>query len=106
MKEFEHIRIEHVKCLSWWFWTRESFSAINYGIAEIFSYPINISGIKEWSLISLSIPYAYLICCNLAAAYRKKYVTDNIKAGHPFLVYNKNNIEYFAILEKLCGGQT
>ena len=107
MKEFEHIRIEHVECLSRWFWIRETFSAINYGIVEVFSDPVPVaSDIKEWALLLMSIPYAYLICTNLAAAYRKEYVITSIKDDCPFLVYNKKSIAYFTILEMLCGDQT
>ena len=103
-KEFQHIRIEHVKCLNWWFWTRESFSSINHGIVEIFT-DADLIATKwfEWLIFMAAIPYAYAICFNLAAVYRKKYVTDSVKSGQPFMVYNKKNIEYFALLEKLCG---
>ena len=103
-KEFEHIRLEHVECLSWWFWTRESFSAINNGIVEVFTDPDPIANnVWEWMLLMASIPYAYAICFNLAAAYRKKYVIGSVKSDQPFIIYNKKNIEYFTLLEKLCG---
>ena len=103
-KEFQYIRIEHAECLNWWFWTRESFAAINSGVAEVFTDPDPIAGcIWEWVVLFASIPYAYAICFNLAASYRKKYIMGSIKSDSPFMVYNKKNIEYFALLEKLCG---
>ena len=104
MKEFSNVRIEHVESLSWWFWTRESFAALNTGVREVFIYPYMANNIREWMLVLVLIPMGYLACFNYAAFLRRRYVTSCIKGKHPFLIYNKNNIAYFTILETLCGG--
>ena len=103
MKIFKHIRMEHVTDLGWWFWTREAFSAISNGIAKEFDDGIPDWDCKEWAVMPMMIPYAYLISFNYAAYLRWKYVTDSIKCRSPFPMYNKKNIEYFTLLEMLCG---
>ena len=104
MKEFSNVRIEHVDSLSWWFWTRESFAAINTGVAETFTYPYLATNFREWALVMLIIPLGYIACFNYAAYMRRKYIRSSIASDCPFLIYNKNNIAYFTILENLCGG--
>lgn len=103
MKKFTRIKMEHVEGLSWWFWTREAFAAINTGVGECFGEDPVATNFKEWLILLALIPMAYLITFNYAAYIRRNYVRKCVDKGNSFLIYNKNNIAYFTVLEMLTG---
>lgn len=110
MKVFDHVKVEHVKSCSWWFWFRENVAFMNHGMKEIYHDAYHnaphISNFKDWISIIVIIPLAYLLGFAIGPRLRRRDALDCAGPHEPgeyanIVFYHKTTIDYFTLLNML-----
>jgi len=97
----------YVADISYWFWYRESWTAILTVVAEIYAEtwddPPAIWKLRTWFELLLVPLLAIILILFAGAPICKRNAIRAAKDQHELPVYNKKNIEYFTMLNHLYG---
>lgn len=107
VKHFDRIKLEDVKGLSMWFWYKDGIATSTEMYKDLYT---NTSSYRyyDWlllAILSMLSPLIYLVMPFVTVWYAERNIIKNTEQrGSDYcsvLMYSKDAIEYFTVLENL-----